>query len=136
MMALGVTASIRFYSIGFAQSEICGSPDVFVCSKFDKECSLDDAKKFAVVNSEEVKKKITRQSRPDSIGRARLGDSFRRGTSCSSSGCSPFGQGNVNIVGMEGTEMINGTMLRQESRKLWQYLASISGISMEMFCTL
>jgi hypothetical protein len=29
---------------------------------------------------------------------------------------------------MEGTGMISGVPVRQESRKLWQYLASISGI--------
>jgi len=29
---------------------------------------------------------------------------------------------------MESTGMINGVPVRQEGRKLWQYLASISGI--------
>lgn len=34
----------------------------------------------------------------------------------------------ANFEEMEGTGMINDAAVRQESRKLWQYLASISGI--------
>lgn len=39
-----------------------------------------------------------------------------------------FDRRNVNSKEMEGMGMINDTPVHQESRKLWQYLASISGI--------
>lgn len=39
MTVLVVITSILFHSIGFALSEICGSPKVFVGPRFDKRCS-------------------------------------------------------------------------------------------------
>lgn len=142
MTVLVVITSILFHSIGFALSEICGSPKVFVGPRFDKRCSWweNSIRHGSSYRRTRERKRRNSWSITIWIGprHDRSSESLiffeksswsHRGSWRSPSADTLFEWMLANFKEMEGTGMINDAAVRQESRKLWQYLASISGIS-------
>lgn len=135
MTVLAVITSILFHSIGFALSEICGSPKVFVDPRFDKRCSWweNSIRRDSSYRSNSWSITIWIGPRNDRSSESLIffekSSWSHRGSWRSPSADTLFEWMLANFEEMEGTGMINDAAVRQESRKLWQYLASISGIS-------